>query len=71
MNEKKISMFLWGEVAMTTVSVQNRIPHHILKNMTLEEAFFGKKPSVENLRIFGCQSRRKNGRKLRWNNINP
>jgi hypothetical protein len=32
--------------------------------MTPEEAFSEKKPSVEHLRIFGCQSRRKNGRKL-------
>jgi hypothetical protein len=44
---------------MTTVYVQNRSPHHILKNMTPKEAFFEKKPSVEHLRIFGCQSRRK------------
>jgi hypothetical protein len=57
-------MFLWGEATMTTIYVQNRSPHHILKSMTLEEALFGKKPSVEHLRIFGCQSRRKNGRKL-------
>jgi hypothetical protein len=64
MNDQNLSMFLWGEATMTTVYVQNRSPHHILKNMTPEEAFSGKKPSVEHLRIFGCQSRRKNGRKL-------
>jgi hypothetical protein len=64
MNDQNLSMFLWGEAAMTTVYVHNRSPHHILKNMTPEEAFSGKKPSVEHLRIFGCQSRRKNGRKL-------
>jgi hypothetical protein len=39
---------------MTTVYVQNRSPHHILNNMTPEEAFSRKKPSVEHLRIFGC-----------------
>jgi hypothetical protein len=32
----------------------NRIPHRILKNVTSEESFFGKKPSVEHLRVFGC-----------------
>ena len=53
MNEQSPSMFLWGEVAMTVVYVQNRSPNNILKNMTLEEAFSGKKPSVEHLRIFG------------------
>jgi hypothetical protein len=39
---------------MTTIYVQNRSPHCILKYMTLEEAFSRKKPNVENLRIFGC-----------------
>jgi hypothetical protein len=39
---------------MTAIYVQNRSPHRILKDMTLEEAFSGKKPNVEHLRIFGC-----------------
>jgi hypothetical protein len=47
-------MFLWGEATMTSIYVQNRSPHRILKNMTLEEAFSSKKPNVENLKIFGC-----------------
>jgi hypothetical protein len=54
MNDQNLSMFLWGEAAMTTVYVQNRSPHPVLKNMIPKEAFFGKKPSVEHLRIFGC-----------------
>jgi hypothetical protein len=53
-NDQGLSMFLWGEEAMTTIYVQNRSPHRILKDMTPEEAFSGKKPNVENLRIFGC-----------------
>jgi hypothetical protein len=48
-------MFLWGEAAMTAIYVQNRSLHRILKDMTPEEAFSGKKPNIENLRIFGCQ----------------
>jgi hypothetical protein len=47
-------MFLWGEVTMTTIYVQNRSHHRILKDMTPEEAFSGKKPNMENLIIFGC-----------------
>jgi hypothetical protein len=43
-----------GEETMTAIYVQNIIPHRILKNMTPEETFSGKKPNVENLRIFGC-----------------
>jgi hypothetical protein len=47
-------MFLWGEAAMTAIYVQNISPHRILKDMTPKEAFSGKKPNMENLRIFGC-----------------
>jgi hypothetical protein len=54
LNDQGLSMFLWGEETMTSIYVQNRSPHRILKNMTPEEAFSGKKPNVENLRIFGC-----------------
>jgi hypothetical protein len=53
MNDHNLSMFIWGEAAMTTVYIQNISPHRTLNNMTLEEAFYGKKPSVEHLRIFG------------------
>jgi hypothetical protein len=42
MNDQNLSMFLWGEAAMTAVYVQNRSPHCILKNMTPEEVFSGK-----------------------------
>jgi transposase InsO family protein len=54
LNDQGLSMFLWGQATMTTIYVQNKIPHCILKDMTPEEAFSGKKPNVENLRIFGC-----------------
>jgi hypothetical protein len=36
------------------VYIQNRCPHAILKDKTLEEVFSGIKPKVRNLRIFGC-----------------
>jgi hypothetical protein len=54
MNDKGLSMYLWGEVAMTTIYVQNRSSHNILKDMTPEEDFLGNKPNVGHLRIFGC-----------------
>jgi transposase InsO family protein len=54
LNDQGLSMFLWGEEAMTTIYVQNRSLHRILKDMTPKEAFSSKKPNVENLRIFGC-----------------
>jgi hypothetical protein len=54
LNDQGFSIFLWGEEAMKIIYVQNRSPHCILKNMTPEEVFSGKKPNLENLRIFGC-----------------
>jgi hypothetical protein len=54
LNDQGLSMYLWGEAAMIAIYVQNRSPHRILKDMTPEEAFSGKKPNVEHLRIFGC-----------------
>jgi len=32
-------MFLWDEAANTTVYVQNRCPHRVVKDKTPEEAF--------------------------------
>ena len=47
-------MFLWQEASRTSVYVQNRCPHKIVKNMTPEEAFIGVKPKVSPLQIFCC-----------------
>jgi hypothetical protein len=45
---------LWAEATSTTVYIQNRCPHAILKEKTPEEVFSGIKPKVGHLRIFGC-----------------
>jgi hypothetical protein len=45
---------LWAEAISTAVYIQNKCPHAILKDKTLEEVFSGIKPEVRNLRIFGC-----------------
>jgi hypothetical protein len=47
-------MTLWAEACMTAVYVQNRSPHQILKNITLEEAFTKVKPEIGHFRILGC-----------------
>jgi hypothetical protein len=54
LNDQGLSMYLWGEATMTAIYVQNKSLHRILKDMTPEEAFSGKKPNVEHVRIFGC-----------------
>ena len=47
-------MCLWVEAAMAVVYVQNRLSHSALGLKTPEEMFFGKKPKVSHLKIFGC-----------------
>jgi type IV secretory pathway TraG/TraD family ATPase VirD4 len=46
-------MTLWEDAASISVYVQNRSPHQVFGNKTLEEAFTGVKTDVNHLRIFG------------------
>jgi hypothetical protein len=52
-HDQSLPMTLWEEACNTTVYVQNMSPHHILKNITPEEAFTGVKPDIGHFRIFG------------------
>jgi hypothetical protein len=47
-------MILWAEASMKGVYIQNRSPHNIIKNMTLEEAFTRVKLEFGYFRIFQC-----------------
>jgi hypothetical protein len=47
-------LFLWAETCNTTVYLQNKSPHKILEDKTMEEAFIGKRPEIGHLMIFGC-----------------
>ena len=53
LHDQDLPMHLWAEAARTTVYVQNRTPHRVLKNKTPEEVFSDKKVKVSHLRIFG------------------
>jgi hypothetical protein len=53
-HDQEFPMFLWEEACNTTIYVQNKSPHRILGDKTLEEAFSGVKPEIGHLRIFGC-----------------
>ena len=53
LHDQDLPMHLWVEATRTTMYVQNRTPHRVLENKTLEELFSGKKPKVSHLRIFG------------------
>ena len=47
-----LALSLWAEAIGTTVYIQNKIPHAILGEKTLEEVFTKKKPAVDHMRIF-------------------
>lgn len=44
----------WPEAVNWAVHVLNRSPTFAVRNMTPEEAFNGRKPSVDHFRVFGC-----------------
>ena len=46
-------MTLWADAASTHIYVQNKSPHQVFGNKTLEEAFASMKPDVSHLSIFG------------------
>lgn len=54
LKEKCLPKSFWAEAVVWTAYLLNRCPTKSVKNMTPQEAWSGKKPSVEHLRIFGC-----------------
>src|SRR6266478_6204000 len=56
LNEAKLPGSFWGDALGTFVHVLNRSPSSSLKDITPYEAWFGRKPSVEHFRVFGCQA---------------
>ncbi|MCP4339240.1 MAG: DDE-type integrase/transposase/recombinase, partial [Desulfobulbaceae bacterium] len=54
--ESKLPHRFWAEAIATAVHVRNRSPTVSLSGKTPYECWFGRKPSVGHLRIFGCQA---------------
>ena len=54
LHDQGLPVHLWAEACNTTVYVQNHCPYRILGMSTPEEAYFGKKPDLSHLRIFGA-----------------
>ncbi|KAK5840393.1 hypothetical protein PVK06_009292 [Gossypium arboreum] len=52
--EKNLPKTMWAEAANTVVYIQNRLPTKAVEYKTLFEAWFGFKPSLAHLRVFGC-----------------
>ena len=53
LESKKLAENLWAEAMHATAYIQNRVPHSLVKGKTPFEAYFGHKPDVPNLRVFG------------------
>jgi transposase InsO family protein len=56
MKSKDMPGRLWGEAVSTAVDLLNRTPTKSVVRMTPYEAWYGRKPSVDHLRTFGCMA---------------
>jgi hypothetical protein len=54
MKSKGMPGRFWGEAVSTPVYLLNRAPTKSVVGMTPYEAWYGRKPSVDHLRTFGC-----------------
>ena len=54
LHEKGLPKKFWAEAANTAVFLLNRLPTKAVKGKTPFEAWYGYKPSLQNLKVFGC-----------------
>ena len=55
LTEAKVHKGYWLEIAWTAVYLKNRILANTIERKTPFEIFFGRKPSVENLHLYGSK----------------
>ena len=53
LESKKLAENLWVEAMHAAEYIYNRVPHSSMKGNTPFESYFGHKPDVSNLRVFG------------------
>ena len=53
---KNLPNVYWAEVVSFAVYILNRSPTKIVRDMTPQQAWSGKTPSVSHLKVFGCIS---------------
>ena len=51
--DAKLLQAFWAESVSTAAYLRNRSPTSALENMTLHQAWYGWKPGVEHLKVFG------------------
>ena len=56
LSEARLPLSFWGEVLATFVYVRNRLPTAALPSTTIPFAAFGRKPSLQHVRVFGCRA---------------
>lgn len=54
--EYDVAKRMWGEAIMTATYLTNRSPTVALKETTPFEKWFGVKPNISNLKVFGCHA---------------
>jgi hypothetical protein len=54
LKQRRMSAEFLGEAVVTAVYLQNRLPMKSLAGRTPYEAWHGRKPAVNHLRVFGC-----------------
>ena len=53
LESKKLAANLWAEAMHATEYIQNKVPNSSMKWNTPFKSYFGHKPDVSNLRVFG------------------
>ncbi|KRY83042.1 Retrovirus-related Pol polyprotein from transposon TNT 1-94 [Trichinella pseudospiralis] len=56
LHKRNLPRCLWAEAVHTAAYLLNRIPHRKEITKTPYEEWFGRRPTVEHLRIFGCDA---------------
>jgi hypothetical protein len=56
LKQRRMPTEFWGEAVVTAVYLQNRLPTKSLVGRTSYEAWHGRKPAVNHLRVLGCRA---------------
>ena len=54
MAKRNMPHYYWAEAMSTTIYIMNMNLIGAMHEMMLEEKFFGRKPDLEHLKVFGC-----------------
>lgn len=54
LQNKSLDQVFWAEAMNYANYIQNRSPHKVLDEVTIFEAWTGRKPIVKHFRVFGC-----------------